>query len=144
MSRQQPAFGRRLSAVSDRLAAVSLALFVVALAGCRSAPQITGTYELVGANGKRLPVPAGQGQSELIGGSLSLNPDGTYSYRLLLHIKQPGQDFADSTVKGGTYTHRMNMVTLEAPGGNTTAQIAGSALSVKLGTWTYLFRKAEP
>ena len=131
-------------AIGYRLSAIGGATILVVALACRAAPQITGTYELVGANGRRLPVPAGTGQSELVGGSLTLNPDDTYSYRLLIHVKQPGQDYTDSTVKGGTYTHRLNQVTLQAPGGSMSVQIAGTALSVKIGTWTYLFRKAEP
>ncbi len=114
---------------------------------CRGAPQVTGRYELVGANGRRLPVPAGriqQGSSEMVGGSLTLNPDGTYSYRLLFHVQQLDRDYADSAVRGGTYTRRMSTVTFQAPGGIMSGQLAGSALTLKMGDWTYLFRKAEP
>ncbi len=115
--------------------------------GCRGAPQVTGTYELVGANGRRLPVPAGhmpQGSSEMVGGSLTLNPDGTYSYRLLFHVQQLDRDYADSALQGGTYTRRMSTVTFRAPGGNMSGQLAGSTLALTMGGWTYLFRKAEP
>lgn len=135
--------GYRLSVIRSQ---ACTALLVLGL-GCRGAPQVTGTYELVGANGRRLPVPAGriqQGSSEMVGGSLTLNPDGTYSYRLLFHVQQLDRGYADSALQGGTYSRRMSTVTFQAPGGNMSGQLAGSILTLKMGDWTYLFRKPAP
>ncbi len=119
-------------------------VLLAAALGCRAAPQVTGTYDLVGVNGRRLPVQAGhisQGTSELVGGSLTLNPDGSYSYRLRFHVQQLDRDYADSALQGGTYTRRMSTVTFQAPGGNMSGQLAGSTLALTMGGWTYLFRK---
>lgn len=122
-------------------------LLLAALAGCRSPPRITGTYELAGVNGRALPVPAGRalrGTSELVSGSLTLNPDGSYSYRLGFHIQQPGRAYRDSTVRVGTYTLRMSTVTFHAPGGDMSGQLAGTAMVLTMGGWRYLFRKVAP
>lgn len=133
--------------MSGRRSAV-IGLLLVAIAGCRSAPQITGTYDLIGANGARLPVRAGwvpQASSELTGGSLTLNPDGTYRQRLvfLVHSQARG-DYADSSVHVGTYQLRMSTVRMHTPGGDQSAQLAGPMLQLSLGAWTYVFRKAGP
>lgn len=130
-----------------RLSAVGVVL-LAASAGCRSVPEITGTYDLIAVNGARLPVRAGrmaQGSSELTGGSMALNPDGTYRYRLLFRVQSQARDeYVDSAVNLGTYERRMSTVRLHAPGGDMTAQLAGPQLTVSLGGWTYVYRKAGP
>ncbi|OGU29670.1 MAG: hypothetical protein A3K13_03150 [Gemmatimonadetes bacterium RIFCSPLOWO2_12_FULL_68_9] len=133
--------------MSWRLSAVGVVL-LAAFTGCRSVPEITGTYDLVAVNGARLPVRAGrmaQGSSELTGGSVALNPDGTYRQRLLFRVQtQARAEYADSAVTVGTYERRMSTVRLHAPGGDMSAQLAGPLLTVSLGGWTYAFRKAGP
>jgi hypothetical protein len=120
---------------------------LVAVLGCRAAPQIAGTYELAGVNGRALPVQAGHvpdGTSQLVSGTLTLNPDGTFVYRLRFHIQQVDRFYRDSTLQAGTYSRRMATVTFHAPGGNLSGQVAGSALALNIGGWTYLFRKTAP
>lgn len=118
------------------------------LAACTSAPDITGTYDLRAVNGVALPVRAGwvaQGSSRLTAGSVTLNPDGTYRYRLIFQVVAPGRgEYLDSSVTAGTYDRRMSTLRLHAPGGDLAAQLAGPVLSLKLSGWSYLFRKAEP
>jgi hypothetical protein len=79
-----------------------------------------------------------------MGGTLTLNPDSTFVYRLKFLIQQADRYWADSTLQGGTYTRRMATVTFHTPGGNLSGQIAGSALALNIGGWTYLFRKPAP
>lgn len=121
---------------------------LLALAGCRSAPEITGTYDLLTVNGVRLPVRAGwvaQGSSELIRGSMELNPDGSYRYGLVFRVRSPARgEYLDSSVTTGTYERRLSTVRLHAPGGDMAAQLALPTLSLTHGGWTYLFRKAAP
>jgi hypothetical protein len=130
-----------------RLSGVGVVL-LAAFTGCRSVPEITGTYDLLAVNGARLPVRAGrmaQGSSELTGGSVALNPDGTYRQRLLFRVQSEARgEYVDSTVSAGTYERRMSTVRLHAPGGDMSAQLAGPQLTVSLGGWTYVFRKAGP
>ncbi len=117
---------------------------LAACLGCQSAPQVTGTYQLYAVNGQRLPVRAGwisQGTSQLVAGSITLNPDGTYSHRLLFHVQQLDRDYTDSSLQGGSYALRMSTLTLRAPGGNMSAQVAGSFLTLTMGGWSYVFRK---
>lgn len=132
--------GRRLGALG--------ALLLAASAACRSAPQVTGAYELRGVNGVALPVRAGwvaQGSSQITGGSMTLNPDGTYRYRLLFQVRSQGRgEYQDSMVVVGTYERRMGTVRLHTPGGDMSAQLAGSNLALSHSGWNYLFRKAEP
>ena len=114
---------------------------------CRAAPQIAGTYQLTGVNGRALPVPAGHipgGTSHLVSGTLTLNPDSTFVYRLRFHVQQADRDYADSSLQSGTYTRRLATLTLRTPGGNLSAQVAGTALALTIANWTYLFRKAAP
>jgi len=121
-----------------------VALLALAL-GCRQAPQITGSYELAGVNGRALPVQAGHvpgGTSQLVSGTLTLNPDSTYVHRQRFQVHQEDRDYPDSTLQTGTYTRRMSTLTFHAPGGNMSGQVAGSALQLSIGGWTYLFRKA--
>lgn len=123
-------------------------VLLVACTACMSGPTITGTYDLLAVNGARLPVRAGrvaQGSSELAGGSMALNPDGTYRQRLLFRVQSQARDeYVDSTVSVGTYERRMSTVRLHAPGGDMAAQLAGPLLTVSLGGWTYVYRKAGP
>ena len=123
-------------------------LVVAVLAACSSAPDITGSYDLRAVNGVALPVRAGrvvQGSSQLTAGSVTLNPDGTYRYRLIFQVVAPGRgEYTDSTVSAGTYDLRMSTVRMHAPGGDMSAQLAGSVLSLSMGGWSYLFRKAAP
>lgn len=115
--------------------------------GCRQAPQIAGTYELAGVNGRALPVQAGHvpgGTSQLVGGTLTLNPDSTFVYRLRFHVQQGDREYSDSTLQSGTYTRRLATVTFRAPGGNMSGQLAGTVLALSIANWTYLFRKAAP
>jgi len=127
---------------------IGAGLLLAAVASCRSAPDITGSYDLLGVNGARLPVRAGwvaQGTSELTGGSMELHPDGTYRYRLLFRVQSPVRaEYVDSSVSSGTYERRMGTIRLHAPGGDLTAQLGGTALSLSQGGWNYVFRKAEP
>ena len=116
-------------------------------AACRRAVTITGTYELVAVNGARLPVQAArtsQAEAEIVGGSLTLNPDGSYAQRLLFQVRRLKQSYPDSAVRTGTYERRLSTITFRAPGGNVTGQLAGPAIAVKLDGWTYTFRKAGP
>jgi hypothetical protein len=120
---------------------------LVAVLGCRAAPQIAGTYELAGVNGRALPVQAGHvpdGTSQLVSGTLTLNPDSTFVYRLRFHVQQADRYYADSTLQSGTYARRLATVTFQTPGGNMSGQLAGTALALTNGNWTYLFRKASP
>lgn len=121
-----------------------VALLVLAL-GCRQVPQITGTYQLAGVNGRALPVQAGHvpgGTSQLVSGSLTLNPDSTYVHRLRFQVHQGDRDYPDSTLQTGDYSRRMSTLTFHTPGGNMSGQVAGTALQLSIGGWTYLFRKA--
>lgn len=120
-------------------------ILLAAALACRAAPQITGTYQLAGVNGRALPVQGGHvpgGTSQLVGGSLILNPDSTYVYRLRFQVQQADRDYADSALQSGRYERRMSALTFHAPGGNMSGQVAGSALQLSVGGWTYLFRKA--
>ena len=120
-------------------------LAVLACVACRKMPQIAGTYELAGVNGRALPVQAGHvpdGTSQLVSGTLTLNPDSTFVYRLRFHVQQADRYYADSTLQSGTYTRRLATVTFRTPGGNMSAQLAGTALALTIANWTYLFRKA--
>ncbi|MBI2401788.1 MAG: hypothetical protein HYV20_03420 [Gemmatimonadetes bacterium] len=123
-------------------------LLLAALAGCRSVPQITGTYELRAVNGAPLPVRAGwvaQGSSELTGGSMTLNPDGTYRHRLAFRVRSQARgEYVDSSVNVGTYERRLSTIRFHAPGGDMAAQLAGPNLALSLGGWSYVFRRAEP
>ncbi len=122
------------------------AILLAALA-CRSAPQIAGTYQLAGVNGRALPVQAGHipgGTSQLVSGTLTLNPDSTFTYCLRFHVQQEDRVYADSALQSGSYTRRLGTVTFRTPGGNMSGQVAGSALALNIGTWTYLFRKPAP
>lgn len=122
-------------------AAAALAVML----GCRAVPQIDGTYQLAGVNGRALPVQAGHvpgGTSQLVSGTLTLSPDSTFLYTLRFHIQQADRFYPDSARQGGTYTRRMSSVTFHTPGGNLSGQVAGTALSLTVGNWTYLFRKA--
>jgi hypothetical protein len=118
------------------------------LVACSSPPDITGTYDLRAVNGVALPVRAGwvaQGSSQLTAGSVTLNPDGTYRYRLIFQVVAPGRgEYLDSSVTAGTYDLRMSTVRLHTAGGDMAAQLAGTALALSVGGWNYLFRKAEP
>jgi len=131
-----------------RRSIVGCGIALAAVAGCRSAPDISGTYELIGVNGTRLPVRAGwvaQGSSELTAGALDLNPNGTYRYRLLFRVRSPARaEYMDSSVTTGTYEQRMSTIRLHALGGDLTAQLGGTAISLSQGGWNYVFRKAEP
>lgn len=116
-------------------------------AACQRAATITGTYELIAVNGARLPVQAartGQAEAQIVGGSLSLNPDGTYAQRLVFQIRRLKQSYPDSVLRAGTYERRLSTITFHAPGGNVTGQLAGPVIAVKLDGWTYTFRKAAP
>src|SRR3990170_4960220 len=123
-------------------------LLLAAFAGCQSVPQITGTYDLRAVNGAPLPVRAGwvaQGSSELTGGSVTLNPDGTYRHLLEFRVRSQARgEYVDSAVTVGTYERRMSTVRLHAPGGDMAAQLAGPTLALSLGGWSYVFRKPEP
>lgn len=116
-------------------------------AACQRSVAITGTYELVAINGARLPVQAArtsQAEAEIVGGSLTLNPDGSYAQRLLFQVRRLKQSYPDSAVRAGTYERRLSTITFHAPGGNVTGQLAGPVIAVKLDGWTYTFRKAGP
>jgi len=120
-------------------------LAVLACVACRQVPQIAGTYDLAGVNGRALPVQAGHvpdGTSQLVSGTLTLNPDSTFVYRLRFHVQQADRYYADSTLQSGTYTRRLATVTFRTPGGNISGQLAGTALALTIANWTYLFRKA--
>lgn len=125
---------------------LGVALLAVA-AACRAAPQIAGTYQLAGVNGRALPVQAGHvpgGTSQLVSGTLTLNPDSSFTYRLRFHIQQADRFYADSTFQAGTYSRRMATLTFRTPGGNLSGQLAGSNLALSVGDWTYLFRRPAP
>jgi hypothetical protein len=122
-------------------------VLLAAVVACRAVPQIAGTYELAGVNGRALPVQAGHvpgGTSQLVSGTLTLSPDSTFVYRLRFHIQQADRFYGDSTLQSGTYSRRMATVTFHAPGGNLSGQVAGSAVALSIGGWTYLFRKPAP
>lgn len=123
-------------------------LLLLACTACMSAPQITGTYELRAVNGAPLPVRAGwvaQGSSELTAGSMTLNSDGTYRHLLLFRVRSQARgEYADSAVNVGTYERRMSTIRMHAPGGDMAAQLAGPVLTLSLGGWNYVFRKAGP
>ena len=126
----------------------SSSIVLTVLAACASAPEVTGTYDLRAVNGVALPVRAGwvaQGSSQLTAGSVTLNPDGTYRYRLIFQVQAPGrEEYLDSSVATGTYDRRMNTLRLHTRGGDMAAQLAGTALALSVGGWNYLFRKAQP
>jgi hypothetical protein len=136
------AIGRRAACRGSAVLALSLTC-----AACRAVPQIAGSYELAGVNGKALPVQAGHvpdGTSQLVSGTLTLNPDSTFAYRLRFHVQQADRFYGDSTLQTGTYSRRMATLTFHTPGGNLSGQVAGSALALSVGGWTYLFRKPAP
>ncbi len=123
------------------------ALLAGLAAACQRAVTVTGSYELMAVNGARLPVQAArtsQAEAEIVGGSLTLNPDGTYAQRLLFQVRRLKQSYPDSAVRTGTYERRLSTITFHAPGGNVTGQLAGPVIAVKLDGWTYTFRKAAP
>ncbi len=125
----------------------ALALLAGLGAACQRGVTVTGTYELMAVNGARLPVQAArtsQAEAEIVGGSLTLNPDGTYAQRLLFQVRRLKQSYPDSAVRTGTYERRLSTITFRAPGGNVTGQLAGPVIAVKLDGWTYTFRKATP
>jgi hypothetical protein len=120
---------------------------MLACVACRAVPQIAGTYDLAGANGRALPVQAGHvpdGTSQLVSGTLTLNRDSTFTCRLRFHIQQADRFYADSTLQSGTYSRRMATLTFHTAGGNLSGQVAGLALALNIGGWTYLFRKPAP
>jgi hypothetical protein len=117
------------------------------VAGCRQPVALAGTYQLVAVNGASLPVQAArtsQAEAQIVGGSLTLNPEGTYTQRLLFQVRRLKETYPDSVVRTGTYVRRLNTITFQALGGNVTGQLAGPVIAVKLDGWTYTFRKAGP
>ncbi len=114
---------------------------------CRAVPQIAGTYQLAGVNGRALPIQAGHvqgGTSQLVSGTLTLNRDSTFRYTLRFHVQQADRDYPDSALQGGSYTRRLGTVTFRTAGGNISGQVAGSNLALTIGNWTYLFKKPAP
>jgi hypothetical protein len=112
--------------------------------GCRFTPEITGTYELRAINQQALPFQGGAVSGnwiEITGGTLALHPDGTYERRLRYDTHNGRAVNPDSTVQSGTYERRMSTIVMHTPGGDETADLAGTALVMTIRGWHYLFRK---
>ena len=131
----------------NTVAAGACAALLVLAAGCRSAPSITGSYELRAVNQQPLPFQGGAVSGtwlEVTGGTLALHPDGTYERRILFNSHTGKASHADSTVQSGKYERRMSTIVLHTPGGDETADLVGDALVMHIRGWRYLFRKPAP
>jgi hypothetical protein len=113
---------------------------------CRSVPRVTGSYELQAVNHQALPyegAAVGGTWIEVTGGSVLLNPDGTFRRRLIYQAHTGDALHTDSTVQTGKYERRMSTVVMHVAGGDESADLAGPTLTMTIRGWSYLFRKPE-
>lgn len=115
-----------------RFVTAALVLALLAVAGCDilGPVELTGTWRLKDAEGEPLPVVLDVSDNfqvryrqELVGGSLALRDDGTYtmsrSHRTTTYYKHDDvtQVTEDESVHQGPYTTRGDTLRLEIPGG---------------------------
>lgn len=111
---------------------------------CTSRPTVTGTYQLRTVNGERLPVRAGshsRGSAQIVGGSVALNPGGTYKHRLLFRVGYDTITYADSAVNSGRYVPEGSTILLETPAGSMRSRLSQDVLVVDVEGWRYEYRR---
>ena len=111
---------------------------------CAPDPDVAGTYQLRGVSGEALPVWASEhprGASEIIAGSLILNPDGSYQRRLLLRVQYDTLRYTDSLVERGRYTHDAGAIVLQTGAGDMDARLVGADLTIDLHGWLYQYHR---
>lgn len=116
-------------------------LLGIALA-CTS-PAGTGTYELWTVNGERLPVRAGshlRGGAQIVGGSVTLSPNGSYQHRILLQVRYDTLSYADSAVNVGRYETDGPAILLKTPAGGMRGQLSDGILTMDVEGWRYRYR----
>lgn len=111
--------------------------------GCASPPRILGRYELRAVNRDTLPARVTdhpQGAAEIVAGSVTLKPDGSYDHRMLFRVRHEARWYADSAVSSGRYTMQDGAVLLRTATGDMPAQLAAGNLTIDLSGWTYHYR----
>lgn len=121
---------------------VILALVGVAMA-CTSRAGVTRTYDLRSVNGQSLPVRASfhsRGSAEIVGGSITLNADGSYQNRLGFRVRYDTLTYADSAVHAGRYVTKGRAIRLDAPSGSMPGHLSDGSLTIDLEGWQYGYR----
>jgi hypothetical protein len=119
----------------------SLGLFVAAMA-CSSPVAVPGTYELRAVNGTRLPVRASshsRGSADIVGGSITLNTDGSYRRRQIFRVRFDTLTYTDSAVHVGRYVPKGATFLLETPSGSMHGRVSDARLTVDLEGWRYQY-----
>lgn len=129
------------------LTSVALVACLGALVACgddtstNPGDAIYGTYSLIEAGGD--PVPATLEEQpgyklELIGGSVRLNDDDTFSFRLQVRETENGAATTQDLVETGTFSRSGSQVNFE---GGTAASLSGNRLTMIFENVSLVFEK---
>ena len=104
----------------------------------------SGVYELRTVKGERLPMRASShplGEAHIVGGSVTLNSDGSYQHRIVFRVRDDTLTYADSAVERGRYVSRGAAVDLQTRTGDLRAVIVGDTLAYDLHGWRYEYAR---
>lgn len=107
--------------------------------------SVFGTYNLVEAAGKSIPAVIEEEPGytfEITGGSVRLNDDDTFSFRLQLRETENGQTATQEVLETGSFSRTGSQINLNSQEmGTVTASLSGGRITVIFEGVTLIFQK---
>ena len=109
-------------------------------------PSISGSYELTIVDGQSLPVTLldlGAYRLQVVSGTLTMDPGGTYAQELGLRIEDSGNVRTSTDSDAGRWTVVGDSITLVSDGGgfSRTGTVVGDAITLQSSAWVFRLRK---